>query len=109
MGSAMGSTKRVVLGLVGTNLDSGREAARWESWRPSVALCQHEDLLVDRFEILYERNHLAIAETVLADIGSVSPETEVRLHGIDLQDPWDFEEVYGALQDFARAYPFDPE
>ncbi len=28
---------------------------------------------------------------------------------MDLQDPWDFEEVYGALHDFARAYPFDPE
>ena len=28
---------------------------------------------------------------------------------MDLTDPWDFEEVYGALHDFARAYPFDPE
>ena len=24
-------------------------------------------------------------------------------------DPWDFEEVYGALADFARSYPFKPE
>ena len=28
---------------------------------------------------------------------------------IDFADPWDFEEVYGKLLDFARAYPFDPE
>ena len=26
-----------------------------------------------------------------------------------IADPWDFEEVYGALHDFARGYPFDPE
>ena len=28
---------------------------------------------------------------------------------LDFADPWDFEEVYGKLLDFARAYPFDPE
>jgi transcriptional regulatory protein RtcR len=26
-----------------------------------------------------------------------------------MADPWDFEEVYAALHDFARSYPFDPE
>ncbi len=26
---------------------------RWERWRPTVALCQQEDLLVDRLELLY--------------------------------------------------------
>ena len=100
---------RVVLGLIGTTLDAGRDPSRWESWRPSVSLCQHEDFLVDRFEILYEQGRESLAETVRADIGAVSPETEVRLHPIALRDPWDFEEVYGTLQDFARAYPFDPE
>ena len=28
---------------------------------------------------------------------------------MDLKDPWDFEEVYGALHDFARGYPFDTD
>src|SRR6187549_2754292 len=100
---------RVVFGLLGPTLDAGRDPSRWESWRPSVSVCQHEDLLVDRFELLYERGREALAETTRADIESVSPETEVRLHEIDFRDPWDFEEVYGALQDFARGYPFDPE
>ena len=40
---------------------------------------------------------------------SVSPETEVRLNPMELKDPWDFEEVYGAMHDFAAAYPFDPD
>src|SRR5690349_1672644 len=100
---------RVVIGLLGTTLDAGREASRWELWRPTVAVCQHEDLLVDRLELLHQKSHISLAEAVRTDVGSVSPETEVRLHEIELKDAWDFEEVYGALQDFARAYPFDPE
>ena len=30
-------------------------------------------------------------------------------HVVDFGDPWDFGLVYGALHDFARAYPFDPD
>lgn len=105
----MESPKRVVLSLLGATLDAGKGPARWEMWRPSVALGQHEDLLVDRFELLHQKSYLGLAEAVRADLAAVSPETEVRLHEIALGDPWDFEEVYGALQDFARAYPFDPE
>jgi transcriptional regulatory protein RtcR len=39
----------------------------------------------------------------------VSPETAVTLHLADIQQPWDFEEVYGVLHDFARAYAFKPD
>ena len=79
------------------------------AWRPSVAICQHENLLIRRFELLYLPKEETLAELVAADIASVSPETEVRIHLLSLKDPWDFEEVYGALHDFARAYTFDPE
>lgn len=43
------------------------------------------------------------------DIHHTSPETKVKLVEISLRDPWDFEEVYTLLHDFARAYPFDVE
>ena len=33
----------------------------------------------------------------------------MRPHEVEIRDPWDFDEVFGALHDFARAYPFDPE
>ncbi len=101
--------KRVVLGLLGSTLDSGKGPGRWEGWRPTVAIGQQEDLLVHRFELLVQRGQGSLAETVAADLVTVSPETEVRRHEIDLKDAWDFEEVYGVLQDFARGYPFDPE
>lgn len=99
----------VVLGLLGTTLDRGTGRKRWETWRPSVALCQHEDLLIDRFELLYPRSFAALAETVRDDIRHVSPETEVRLVLDPTSDPWDFEAVYASLHDFARAYRFDTD
>ncbi|MFO0873377.1 MAG: RNA repair transcriptional activator RtcR [Phycisphaerales bacterium] len=97
----------VVFGLLGTVLDGGAGPRRWERWRPSVALCQQEDLLVSRFELLHDRRHLALARTVRDDIASISPETQLRLHEVNFKDPWDLEEVYGALADFVRGQTLD--
>jgi len=99
----------VVLGLLGIRLDAARHATRWERWRPSVALCRHEELVINRFELLTPEKYRPMAERVSKDMGTVSPETEVRIHELDFDDPWDFEEVYARLHDFAREYPFDPE
>ncbi len=99
----------VVIGLLGPSLDRGTEATRWEMWRPTVAVCQHEDLLVSRFELLSPARYKTLCDTICGDIGQVSPETTVNCHAVEFNDPWDFEEVYGALHDFARNYPFDLE
>ena len=100
--------KLVVLGLLGTNLDVGRGDRRWDRWRPTVALAQHEDLVVDRLELLHGAASTALADIVTADIEVASPETRVVRHVVDFDDAWDFESVYGRLHDFARKYPFDP-
>lgn len=100
----------VVFGFLGTQLDyGGKGMARWEKWRPSVALCQQEDMLVHRFELLHDARSASLAERVSQDIASISPETEVRKVVVGLRDPWDFEEVYTLLHDLARSYPFDTE
>lgn len=101
--------KRVVIGLLGTNLDSGRGPQRWERWRPTVSLCQHEDLAIDRIELLHPHSAATLSRQVSDDIAQVSPGTKVRTHTVNPSDPWDFEEVYTALHDFAAAYAFDQE
>jgi transcriptional regulatory protein RtcR len=105
----MKSKKIVVIGFIGTQLDSGKGSARWEKWRPTVALTQHEDVVVDRFELLYNGERETLVEQLTLDIGAVSPETQVVPRKVDMVDPWDFEQVYSALFDFAGDYPFDPE
>ncbi|MDP9919989.1 transcriptional regulatory protein RtcR [Variovorax boronicumulans] len=99
----------VVIGFLGTQLDAGQGAGRWNKWRPTVSLAQHDDMVVARIELLHTRKHTALAELVKADIAAVSPETTVHLVPFDLEDPWDFGEVYTRLYDWARAYPFQPE
>lgn len=98
----------VVLGLLGTSMDAGR-ADRWQSWRPTVDLCRHEDLLVHRLELLHSTEWQDLADVVAADIQLVSPTTRVRSQLLPLKDPWDFGEVYAALAEFARGYDFRPD
>lgn len=105
----MAHRKQVVLGLVGPTLDRGEGSERWEAWRPTISLFQHEELLLDRFELIHQARFAKLGRRLADDVASISPETETRLHAVEMRDPWDFEEVYGALHDFARAYPFDPE
>ncbi len=100
---------RIAIGFLGTTLDQGKNVDRWQRWRPTVALHQHADLLINRLELIYARQHTALAERVTRDVQQVSPDTEVRHHLLTLKDPWDFEEVYAALHDFARTYPFDAD
>ena len=99
-----------VIGFLGSTLDASKFGpSRWSKWRPSVGLTMHEDLRVDRFLLIHGSAHRRLAEYVAEDIASVSPETSFEMRLLDFRDPWDFEEVFGKLLDFARAEPFDPE
>src|SRR3954468_15620068 len=102
--------KIVVIGLLGTTLDQGQRAERWQRWRPTVAVCQHADsptrFQVDRFELLSAPRAGRLAAHITADIATVSPGTEVRHHTLEFVDPWDFSEVYAKLGDFADGYPW---
>src|SRR4051794_33995024 len=95
------SRERGIIGLLGSVLDSGFHQERWSKWRPTVSLCQQAELPIARFELIHLKTHEDIARCVAADIQRVSPNTEVRLIPQELKNPWDFEEVYGSLHDFA--------
>ncbi len=101
--------KTVALSFVGTKIDAGKGPDRWNRWRPSVALCQQDDLVIDRLDLIHDRRHKSLADLLENDIQGVSPETEIVHHIIDFSNPWDFQEVYGAMRDFADAYEFKPD
>ena len=97
----------VVFGLLGSTLDAGRGDKRWQRWRPTVSVCSEPEIFtVDRYELLYQPEFVALCETVKSDLLQLSPSTEVRTSEIAFSDPWDFEEVYGALLDFSLRYTF---
>lgn len=99
----------ITFGFLGSTLDRAQGADRWSKWRPTVAMCQQEDLLISRLELLVEPKFADLAKSVVADIAKVSPETEVVMHEFAMKDPWDFQEVYERLYDFVRGYDFQPE
>ncbi|MEL7444206.1 MAG: RNA repair transcriptional activator RtcR [Pseudomonadota bacterium] len=97
--------RNVVLGFLGTQLDAGKK----RRWRPTHSLVAHDAFPVDRLEILYDERFTRLAHNVQRDVLEQSPDTEVLLQTLNLEDPWDFEEVYGKLFDFARSYGFDED
>jgi transcriptional regulatory protein RtcR len=99
----MAKQKHVVIGLLGPTLDAGTGAKRWDRWRPSVSVCQHEDLRLDRYILIYQPQHVRLLDQIVSDIQEVSPSTVIQTQLIDFNDPWDFEEVYGRLHDFSRS------
>ncbi|SKA81278.1 transcriptional regulatory protein RtcR [Prosthecobacter debontii] len=96
----------VVFGFLGTSLDRAQGTDRWSKWRPTVAMCQQEDLLISRVELLVETKFKNLAQQVVADIQQVSPETVVKVNEINFSDPWDFQEVYEGLYDLITNYSF---
>ncbi|TAG80508.1 MAG: AAA family ATPase [Betaproteobacteria bacterium] len=98
-----------VIGFLGSQLDAGGGRGRWQKWRPTISIVQHEGVAIDAIELLHSPGHERIAEQVVADIALVSPDTRVTLHALPVCDPWDFGEMYGALFDWAHAQKLDPE
>ena len=99
--------KQIVIGILGVKLDRAFSDDPWAGWRPTVSLCQHEELLIDRLELLVDAKNQDLADSVTADIGKVSPETTVRHHHFGIDNPWDFEQAYAALHDFSTRYFFN--
>ncbi|WP_199609635.1 RNA repair transcriptional activator RtcR [Flocculibacter collagenilyticus] len=102
--------KTVAVSLIGTQLDYvGKRVDRWARWRPNVSLCSQEDLIIDQLHMLHDNHSNRLANNVAVDIESVSPETNVVLHLVNFNDPWDFEEVYAKLFDWCQQQTFDTD
>lgn len=101
--------EKVLIGIVGSHLDSGFHKERWNKWRPTVSLNQQPDLKFSRCELIHSPEHKDVAGCVAADIRRVSEGTKTYLHEQPVKDPWDLEEVYGALHDFTKLYGFEPD
>ena len=103
--------KASIISLLGTTLDAHgpRGKDRWNAWRPNVALAMQDTLHFDEFHLLYQTQFRGLAESVVRDIKTSSPDTVVSMETMDFDDPWDFEEVYGKLYDYALARRFDRE
>ncbi|VTU43067.1 MULTISPECIES: RNA repair transcriptional activator RtcR [unclassified Variovorax] len=103
-------SRTVVLGFLGSQLDSGLTAKRWERWRPTVSLAAQGEIPVDRIELFtFKAAESALAEVVKSDMETLSPDLQVTVHDLAINDPWNFPSVYAALHEFARGYEFQED
>ncbi|MDO5580908.1 MAG: RNA repair transcriptional activator RtcR [Planctomycetia bacterium] len=106
----MSGKKTIVYGILGSMLDfSPRNAKRWNKWRPTVGICQQEDFLIDQYHLFYGSKEKDLLVNITKDIAAVSPETEIVPHLLEIDDRWDFLEVFQTFHQFAVSRNFDPE
>lgn len=99
--------KNIVLSFLGTQLDSLAKRSKKERWRPNLGLVSQPDWHVDELNLLYSKDFNRLAVRVVSDIERASPQTQVSLQQMEMDDPWDFEEVYAKLFDWCQQYNFD--
>lgn len=99
--------KRVLISFVGTVLDSAQGKGRWLKWRPNIAV--HQLAEIERTELFFSEKYRNLAEEIRSDVAEIAPQAEVNLVPMELANPWDFSEVYAALDAWTAAYPFDTE
>jgi transcriptional regulatory protein RtcR len=99
--------KKVVIGFLGPTKDAGFADKRWERWRPTLSVFGHKDFAVDQLDLLLTGSeHNKLCNQVVTDIASKSDETDVRVHTLDISNPWNFQDVYACLHEFAKNYDF---
>ncbi|SPL72211.1 RNA repair transcriptional activator RtcR [Acinetobacter stercoris] len=103
------SKKTVVIGFVGSTLDQGRKPDRWQRWRPSMSLLMHDDLIIDEMLLLHDKRNTNLFNGLKEDAFEISPDTQLTGVKVNIRDPWDFSDMYGALYDFVKSYDFDTE
>ena len=100
----------IIVGILGQRLDSvGFGNRRWLRWRPTISLLMHHDFQVDELVLIHHKDDQALADLTLRDAKTLCLDIKTSSYLVDYDDPWDFEEVYSQLHDFAHHYPFDPE
>ncbi|MCL4153261.1 UNVERIFIED_CONTAM: hypothetical protein GTU68_012882 [Idotea baltica] len=74
-----------------------------------MSLLMHHDFQVDEMVLLYQPDEEKLLNLTLRDIQQTCLNIKVTPFAINYDDPWDFEQVYGQLHDFAHSYTFNPE
>ncbi len=100
----------IIISILGQRLDNvGFGKKRWHRWRPTFSLLQHHDFQVDEVVLLHQEDEKDLLNLTMRDIEQSCLNINVKSYQLDYQDPWDLEQVYSQLHDFASSYTFDTE
>ena len=93
--------KHTIVSILGTRKDLGNPDNN--NWSPSVSLVLHKDKFpVDEYHLIYNKGFRDLAEEVQTRLEKESVTTNVILDEIELNDPWDFDEVSLKFFDYVK-------
>ena len=99
----------IVYSFIGVALDQKKNGDKINHWRPTIALATSNEIHFDELHLLWQSNYRSLSEELIAELKERAPQLKVVSHIVDFDDPWDFEEVYSKLYDFAAEQKPDPE
>lgn len=103
--------KTIAISILGIHKDAegGTGPERWDTWRPTIGLVQQKQLPINELHLIFDKDFLSLAKRIKDDIAEVSPKTTVIFDIVNLNDPWDFEEVYAKFYDYSKNECFRDE
>jgi len=96
--------KTIVLSILGTTKDArgGKTDKRWNTWCPNIGLVSQPDFKINELHLVFDKQFCGLANGISTDIATATPGTKVIFEELPLNDPWDFEEVYGKFYELAK-------
>lgn len=99
-----------LVAFLGVQQDSrGNTDSRWKKFRPSVAICMHEELTIDNYYIIYSKKFEYLLEMIIKDVAVVSPSTIVIPVEIEFDDFYDPMETLFKQLEFVKSLPLEKE
>lgn len=99
-----------VIGFLGVQKDlRGADDRRWERFRPTVAICMHEDIFVERYYILHQSKDQRLMDYITQDIATISPKTKVISVVMDFDDPFEPLEAFERQLAFVKTLDLNDE
>lgn len=79
-----------LIGFLGVDKDSrGFNDKRWSRFRPSIAICAHEELNISNYYIIYQNKFKDKLEFLVSDIKSINPKINIIPVEINFSDIFD--------------------
>ncbi|MBR2435459.1 MAG: RNA repair transcriptional activator RtcR [Lentisphaeria bacterium] len=79
------------------------------TWRPIISLGTSPEIGLDELHIIWQADFQHIMEEVISDLAELAPHLRVIPYRMELEDPWDFEDVYSRMYDYVLEQKLEPE
>ncbi len=100
------ATSNVVFSFYDPELDSPAEDPKEQKWRPTISLLSDSEFKIDRLVFLVDPKFETAGDKLIEEFATTSPGTVIEKEIFDIEDIWDYAEVFAYLYDLSERYAF---